>query len=105
MQRAKMASAPPVAGTNRSQCVQVPFEFPAFALNRLTMGLFNLGFYHVHREGRSLASYDSYLYTLDKVHHWNRIYGKRGVLQFQLSFPPDEARDGPLGGEGVADVE
>lgn len=83
-----------VAEPVRPSPLQVPFRLPEIALNPLTMSLFNHGYHALHRPGRRLSSYDRYFYMLDQVGHWNRIYGRRGVLQFQLSLPPEESRAG-----------
>jgi len=66
----------------------VPFDFPGFALNPLSIGLFNKLFYARHRtrEGQ-IIDYNTYFYPLDAIHHWNRIYGKKGFTQYQATFP------------------
>ncbi|GHO43455.1 FAD-binding oxidoreductase [Ktedonospora formicarum] len=67
----------------------VPFDFPSFALNRLTIRTFNLAYYskqlakHVHK----IEHYDPFFYPLDAIHTWNRMYGKRGFFQYQFVIP------------------
>jgi decaprenylphospho-beta-D-ribofuranose 2-oxidase len=72
----------------------VPFDLPGFVLNPWSMRLFNAGIYRVHRDGPAITDYDTYSYVLDSVGHWNRIYGRRGVLQYQCLLPPEESREG-----------
>ena len=70
----------------------VPFTLPGITLNSLSMRAFNSVFYAAHRDSRSLVDCDSYFYPLDRVDHWNRVYGRRGVLQYQLALPPERSR-------------
>lgn len=67
----------------------VPFDFPGFALNRLSIGLFNTVYYNKQRKKnvRTLVHYNPFFYPLDSVLEWNRIYGRRGFLQFQCVVP------------------
>jgi FAD/FMN-containing dehydrogenase len=71
----------------------VPIEFPGFALNRLSVAAFNLLYYHRQRgrPSQRLVHYDPFFYPLDGVHRWNRIYGRRGFLQFQCMVPLDSS--------------
>lgn len=66
----------------------VPFDFPGIALNPLAIRAFNEVFYRMHStaEGK-VVDYDSYFCPLDSIHHWNRMYGKRGFGQYQATFP------------------
>lgn len=67
----------------------MPFDLPAAVLNPLTVKLFNQLYYT--REGRKtalfFAHYTDYFYPLDGISHWNRLYGKRGFVQYQCVIP------------------
>ena len=56
-------------------------------MNKLAIKAFNSLYYRRHRAKQLLVDFDSYFYPLDSVHHWNRIYGKRGFVQYQALFP------------------
>ena len=92
---AEPGEAPPAFPKNRLS-LAMPITLPSGLLNRFTMGLFNQAVYtsHFKDEKTGFVSPDQYFYPLDNVHHWNRIYGSRGVTQHQ-SVIPDEA--GPAG--------
>jgi len=70
----------------------VPFTLPGFTLNNLSMGIFNKVFYAGHPDAEKIVDSDSYFYPLDRVQHWNRVYGRRGVLQYQIALPPESSR-------------
>jgi FAD/FMN-containing dehydrogenase len=74
----------------------VPFDFLAWALNPMSIGAFNAIYYR--REGSKhqpfLTSYDPYFYPLDAIGQWNRLYGKRGFVQYQCVIPERSAFDG-----------
>lgn len=73
----------------RKSLLSVPIDFPSFALNHTTLGLFNTAYYHKQqvKEKKNRQHYRPFFYPLDAVRHWNRIYGKRGFLQFQCVVP------------------
>ncbi|HEY0162139.1 MAG TPA: FAD-binding oxidoreductase [Edaphobacter sp.] len=75
-----------------------PFDAPGFALNHLSVSAFNTVFFHKQMKKRvvTLQDYEPFFYPLDKVLHWNRMYGKRGLLQFQYAIPWDNAREGTV---------
>lgn len=75
---------------------RVPFDAPGFALNRLSVSLFNRLYYARGRgaEAERLIDWDSYFYPLDSLLEWNRIYGRRGFAQYQCALPLAGARDG-----------
>ena len=65
-------------------------------LNSLSISAFNALYYQ--REGAKrapfLSNYDPYFYPLDAIGHWNRMYGKRGFVQYQCVIPDAGAYDG-----------
>ena len=87
-------SGDPLSPRRRSER-SLPFNFPPGLLNRFTVGAFNALFYGRHRttSGR-LADIDSFFYPLDSIRDWNRMYGRRGFVQYQLVFPLETGRAG-----------
>jgi hypothetical protein len=71
---------------------RVPFDFPAFALSRWSTRVFNEIYYRRGRPGMRVLDYDRAFFPLDAVLDWNRIYGKRGLVQYQCVVPKAEAR-------------
>ena len=75
--------------------MSVPIDAPGFLLNPLSVKLFNAVFYHRHQTGRNvLVPYEPFFYPLDKIRDWNRLYGKRGFLQYQCVLPYQGGREG-----------
>lgn len=72
----------------------VPFPLPGFALNPWSVRAFNALYYAAHPDRRTLVDYNTYFYPLDHVVHWNRIYGRRGFVQYQALLPPETSRRG-----------
>ena len=74
----------------------LPFDFPEFMLNRRTVGLFNTLYYNKQRAKTrgALVDYEPFFYPLDKLQHWNRMYGKEGLLQFQCVLPWEAGQAG-----------
>lgn len=74
----------------------VPFYFPGFALNKLSVKLFNYVYYHKQRSKilSSFISYEPFFYPLDVVNNWNKIYGKSGFIQYQMVIPKEHGKDG-----------
>jgi decaprenylphospho-beta-D-ribofuranose 2-oxidase len=72
-----------------ARSLRVPFDFPGFALNTLSIRLFNeLYFRKAPAAPTSRAvSLAKFLYPLDALRDWNRIYGRRGFYQFQNVLP------------------
>jgi len=72
--------------------VNVPFNLPGFCVNPLTVGALNVAYYWMNRlrAGSRQVGLDPFFYPLDAILHWNRMYGKRGFLQYQFVVPDDE---------------
>ena len=74
----------------------VPFSPPSGLLNRVTVGMFNALYYrNAQRAGlQSLVDCDSFFYPLDAILGWNKIYGRKGFMQFQCVLPLEAAPQG-----------
>lgn len=74
----------------------VPFYFPGFVLNALTVKLFNLLYYkrQTKKEVKNIIDYETYFYPLDAVNDWNKIYGKSGFIQYQMVIPKENGKEG-----------
>jgi decaprenylphospho-beta-D-ribofuranose 2-oxidase len=68
----------------------VPFNAPRFALSPPIVKAFNNRYFHrVPASGRtSVKPIQDYFFPLDRIHDWNRLYGKAGFMQFQCVVPP-----------------
>jgi L-gulonolactone oxidase len=74
---------------------RIPIEAPSFALNRLTVGALNCAYHRLNsaKAGKSRKHYAPFFYPLDALRDWNRLYGRRGMLQYQCVIPRDNQRD------------
>jgi FAD/FMN-containing dehydrogenase len=73
----------------------LPFDFPSLALNSLTVGAFNSFYFATHRNSvRQLVDLEKFFYPLDAIHHWNRLYGRRGFVQYQVALPLEGGLEG-----------
>lgn len=73
-----------------------PVDLPGIALNPMSIAAFN-GLYwrRVPVDGRVRRQHlDQFLYPLDAILHWNRLYGRRGFHQFQCVLPDETAARG-----------
>ncbi|MDR7898156.1 FAD-binding oxidoreductase [Thermosynechococcus sp. JY1334] len=82
--------------TPQRRKLSIPVDFPNGALNSLTVRAFNqLYFLNSQRKaGQSFVDWDTFFYPLDSLLGWNRIYGRRGFVQFQCVLPLSTAREG-----------
>lgn len=73
----------------RAPARSVPVELPVPLINRFTLRMFNSAYYAAQVAGprRRREHYAQFLYPLDHVAHWNRIYGPRGFYQYQCVVP------------------
>jgi decaprenylphospho-beta-D-ribofuranose 2-oxidase len=82
--------------SSRARPRTVPVDLPGLALNPLGIRLFNQIYYRrVPPDGRTrILPVRQFLYPLDALLQWNRIYGKLGFHQFQAVIPDAEAPAG-----------
>jgi FAD/FMN-containing dehydrogenase len=73
--------------------LSVPLDMPTGLLNHFTVGAFNSLYYRKQLSTRktALVDYEPFFYPLDSIHHWNRIYGRKGLLQFQCVLPENDS--------------
>lgn len=72
----------------------MPVDLPELAFNSWSIGLFNQLYYHrIPARGRERRlDLAQFFYPLDAITDWNRMYGRRGFVQFQCVIPDAEAR-------------
>ncbi len=90
------AETPGALNRSKEPKLVFPIDLPEFALNKLSIGLFNFAYYNkqTRKTVTSVVDYEPFFYPLDSVLKWNRMYGKRGLLQFQCVLPWDEDQRG-----------
>ena len=83
---------PPAGDASRKPWLAIPFTPPFAAITPLTLKAFNMAYYRkpLGPDGR-IVDYKSYFYPLDGIAGWNRLYGPRGLRQFQCVIPIAEA--------------
>lgn len=76
------------------QCA-VPFAPPFSLLNNLSVRSFNSAYYFLKNSAskKQLQHSASYLYPLDNLLNWNRVYGPKGFFQYQSVVPVQVAQD------------
>lgn len=76
--------------------LNIPFLFPSFALNSLSVKAFNWLYYNKAPNGASeqKVGIDTFFYPLDAIDNWNRIYGKGGFTQYQFILPKESSYEG-----------
>ncbi len=67
--------------------IPVPLTAPDGLLSPPLMRAFNAAYYALHRPGTAVVSPSSFFYPLDSMGRWNRLYGHRGMAQYQCVLP------------------
>jgi FAD/FMN-containing dehydrogenase len=73
----------------------INFDFPSWLLNSYSTAAFNELYYRFHKQRKKplVQHYDEFFFPLDRIGNWNRMYGRRGFIQYQCVFPlRDSAR-------------
>lgn len=72
----------------------LPFTPPLSLVNRLSLKAFNTLYYARQRQTRVVRNvhYQRFFYPLDSIGNWNRIYGPKGMLQYQCALPGTDGR-------------
>jgi FAD/FMN-containing dehydrogenase len=82
-------------GEQVARTLTMPVDPPFALINRVSLALFNQVYRRAALSGprRRLVHYRTFFFPLDRVRHWNRAYGPRGLRQFQCVLPLDGARE------------
>lgn len=73
----------------RERSRRVPLTPPVSMVNRLSLKPFNALYHGLgrRRTGVQVVHYEPFLYPLDSVLEWNRLYGPKGFFQYQSVVP------------------
>lgn len=88
----------PDAFPELSRPFPVPFTCPSFVLTPFTVRTFNALNYWKNAPGvrRAVIGPAGFFYPLDSLANWNRLYGKRGFVQYQCVLPKEAGADAPV---------
>jgi len=88
-------AAAPVAVRQQSPDFSLPFTPPLSLVNRWSLKAFNALYYSRQQQSRRIRNlhYQSFFYPLDSIGSWNRIYGPKGMLQYQCVLPGSDGRE------------
>jgi hypothetical protein len=78
-----------------NQKLFIPIDAPSNLLNKFSIKLFNTAYYRKQIAAKVYKSqyYDKYFYPLDGIGQWNRLYGKKGLLQYQCVVPKGNGQE------------
>lgn len=79
------------APRNRSFSVRV--APPVSVVTPATVRAFNALYWRRPLPAQETMHWSSYFYPLDAVLHWNRLYGRKGFVQYQCLLPHATAKD------------
>lgn len=81
--------------TSTAKAIKIPFSFPGFALNAVSVKAFNWLFYNkqISKSTKKVVHYEPFFYPLDSILEWNKIYGKEGFIQYQFVIPKGIGRE------------
>jgi hypothetical protein len=100
LQCANHAREQPSTVPGSGKQITVPFAPPVSLVNALSLRIFNTLYYHRQRGRlkRTNEYFQSVFFPLDRILHWNRLYGPSGFYQYQCVVPT------PVAGEATAEL-
>ena len=78
----------------RTSRLTTPVDAPSVLLNRTSISLFNALHYRRGRSGARPVHFETFFFPLDRLGAWNRLYGRRGFVQYQCVLPKAESPAG-----------
>jgi FAD/FMN-containing dehydrogenase len=71
-----------------------PFDPPGSLIGPLSLRAFNFSYYHQRLKSQDQVHAYKFFYPLDGIEEWNKVYGRKGFLQYQCVLPPAAMRSG-----------
>ncbi|KAA3499070.1 FAD-binding oxidoreductase [Rhizobium rhizogenes] len=80
---------------NGNTALTMPFSLPSIAMNRFSIRAFNAAYFYrgSEKSGKTRTGIYPFFYPLDSIGRWNRMYGSRGMYQYQSVVPPSVQED------------
>jgi FAD/FMN-containing dehydrogenase len=77
------------SATSRDARLSFPFEAPEWLLSEVLLRGFNRYYFSrgTRESGIRRVDFERFHFPLDRIAHWNRMYGKRGFRQLQCVVP------------------
>ena len=74
----------------------IPFFLPNWFLGKRLITLFNYVYYLYGKYSSKikLVNWDNYFYPLDGILGWNKVYGRKGFVQYQCVLPLEKSKEG-----------
>ncbi len=74
----------------------LPFYLPEFLLNSFSIRLVNWFYYRKQSSDfkANIVHYEPFFYPLDVLGEWNKMYGKKGFIQYQMVLPKNSGKQG-----------
>ena len=90
------ADEAPVEPPRLGERLSVPWDLPGWLVGPASIRAFNALYWAAHGAGvkEGVVHPQPFFYPLDAVRNWNRLYGKRGMVQYQCVIPFESARTG-----------
>lgn len=72
------------------RCITIP-RLPCRLIYKCSMRWFNRYYFSHAKTEKKIVALDYFNNPLDGIQHWNRLYGNKGLLQFQAVFTAENA--------------
>ena len=66
-------------------------NLPVQCISRWSMARFNQLYFYLNQNKQHQTTLIDFNNPLDRINHWNRLYGKKGLIQFQAVFETSSA--------------
>ncbi len=74
--------------------IKIPFFLPSFLLNAWSVKVFNWLYYFKAKNSSKSVPLQQFFFPLDSIVDWNKMYGKKGFVQYQCVLPLENSYDG-----------